>query len=347
MLEGNFMGKQHTRHHFSHNGEKTMENDVLSPKVKKITRDDVKIKIHYVDSLGHEIAKSKTIKGHYLDKLDIPWQEIPGYVLSSVTNFQQTFIPNSDGIYLVYVNQLSAPVIVYHRNSHGQLISDPQYLEGKLNQSFDSHPLQEANHFLIHTPNNASGQFTDKVQEQEYIYNVRPIRELKIQKNLYVKTQNNTNVFSEPLSKDPLDKKLPYGTSWKVFGAVSETYNNIIWYNLGGNTWVPSSEKITTEIVNRPTTKQEMLNSPLNQSVNDISYTYSVIDSMNINRNVKVLYYSDQYITAWKTPYGDMDNQRFKGDQQVFVNKIVQLDNYSVWAQLDDGYYVESKYLNL
>jgi len=68
---------------------------------------------------------------------------------------------------------------------------------------------------------------------------------------------------------------------------------------------------------------------------------------MNINRSVKVLYYSDQFITAWKTPYGDMDNQRYRGNQEVFVKQLVQLDNYSVWAQLDDGYYIESKYLNL
>ena len=123
------MGKKNNKH-FSHNGERTMENDLLSPKVKKIARDDVEIKVHYVESLGKDITQPTTIKGHYLDKLDIPWKEIPGYVLSSVTNFQQTFIPNSDGIYLVYASQLSAPVIVYHRNTDGNLISDPQYING-------------------------------------------------------------------------------------------------------------------------------------------------------------------------------------------------------------------------
>ena len=90
-----------------------------------------------------------------------------------------------------------------------------------------------------------------------------------------------------------------------------------------------------------------MLNSPLAQSAENISYTYSVIDSMPINKSVKVMYYRDQYITAWKTPYGDMDNQRYQGGQNVFVKQLVQLDNYSVWAELKDGYYVESKYLNI
>ncbi|KRK82642.1 MucBP domain-containing protein [Companilactobacillus bobalius] len=324
-----------------------MENDVLSPKVKKIARDDVEIKVHYVDSLGKEISKPVTIKGHYLDKLDIPWQEIPGYVLSSVTNFQQTFIPNSDGIYLVYASQLSAPVIVYHRNTDGNLIADPQYLEGELNRQFDSHPLQEADHFLVHSPKESHGQFTDKVQEQEYVYNVLPVREFKIKKNLYIRTKDNVNVFSEPTSKTPLDKPLPFGTDWKVYRAVQETYNSTIWYNLGGNTWIPSSERIMTRIIQRPKSQQEMLKSPLSETANNISYTYSVIDSMNINRSVKVLYYSEQFITAWKTPYGDMDNQRYRGNQSVFVKTLVQLDNYSVWAQLDDGYYIESKYLNL
>ncbi|MDR4934644.1 MucBP domain-containing protein [Companilactobacillus paralimentarius] len=324
-----------------------MENDVLSPKVKKIARDDVEIKVHYVDSLGKEISKPVTIKGHYLDKLDIPWQEIPGYVLSSVTNFQQTFIPNSDGIYLVYASQLSAPVIVYHRNTDGNLIADPQYLEGELNRQFDSHPLQEADHFLVHSPKEPHGQFTNKVQEQEYVYNVLPVREFKIKKNLYIRTKDNVNVFSEPTSKVPLDKPLPFGTDWKVYRAVQETYNSTIWYNLGGNTWIPNSERIMTRIIQQPTSQQEMLRSLLSETASNISYTYSVIDSMNINRSVKILYYSDQFVTAWKTPYGDMDNQRYQGGQFVFVKTLVQLDNYSVWAQLDDGYYIESKYLNL
>jgi hypothetical protein len=282
-----------------------------------------------------------------LAKLDIPWKEIPGYVLSSVTNFQQTFIPNSDGIYLVYANQLSAPVIVYHRNTDGNLIADPQYLLGELNRDFDTQPLEEANHFLVRSPRRAKGQFTKRVQEQEYVYNVLPIKNYKINKNLFIETTDNVNVYSQPLSKTPLEKTLPYGTTWKAYRAVQETYNNTIWYNLGGNTWIPSTENIKPQIIKQQSSRQEMLNSPLAQAANNISYTYSVIDNMDINRSVKVLYYDDQFITAWKTPYGDMDNQRYRGGQDVFVKKIVQLDNYSVWAELDDGYYVESKYLNL
>lgn len=340
------MGKKNNTD-FSHKGERTMENDVLSPKVKKIARDDVEIKVHYVDSLGKDITQPTTIKGHYLAKLDIPWKEIPGYVLSSVTNFQQTFIPNSDGIYLVYANQLSAPVIVYHRNTDGNLIADPQYLLGELNRDFDTQPLEEANHFLVRSPRRAKGQFTKRVQEQEYVYNVLPIKNYKINKNLFIETTDNVNVYSQPLSKTPLEKTLPYGTTWKAYRAVQETYNNTIWYNLGGNTWIPSTENIKPQIIKQQSSRQEMLNSPLAQAANNISYTYSVIDNMDINRSVKVLYYDDQFITAWKTPYGDMDNQRYRGGQDVFVKKIVQLDNYSVWAELDDGYYVESKYLNL
>lgn len=341
------MGKKTRQHHFSHNGEKTMENDVLSPKVKKIARDDVEIKVHYVNSLGKDIAKPVTITGHYLAKLDIPWQEIPGYVLSSVTNFQQTFIPNSDGIYLVYASQLSAPVIVYHRNTDGNLIADPQYLSGDLNREFDTQPLEDANNFLVHSPKKASGQFTSKVQEQEYIYNVLPIKKYRTNKDLFIETSANVNVFDQPLSNVPLDKTLPYGTSWKVYRAVQETYNGTIWYNLGGNTWVPSTESIATKIIKQNSSRQEMLNSPLSQTAANISYTYSIIDNMPINKSVKVMYYRDQYITAWKTPYGDMDNQRYQGGQNVFVKQLVQLDNYSVWAELKDGYYVESKYLNI
>ncbi|MQS98552.1 MucBP domain-containing protein [Companilactobacillus halodurans] len=341
------MGKKIKNEQFSHNGERTMENDVLSPKVKKIARDDVEIKVHYVDSIGKEIIQPTTIKGHYLDKLDIPWKEIPGYILSSVTNFQQTFIPNSDGIYLVYASQLSAPVIVYHRNTEGNLISDPQYLIGDLNRKFDTKPLEEANRFLIHGPKKPTGQFTQQVQEQEYTYNLLPVRNYQISKDLFIQTSNNVRVFDQPLSKKPLEKVLPYGTTWKVYRAVQESYNNIIWYNLGGNTWIPSTENITPKEIKKESSRQEMLDSPLAETASNISYTYSVIDSMNINRSVEIMYYKDQYITAWQTPYGDMDNQRYRGGEKVLVKKLVQLDNYSVWAELSDGFYIESKYLNI
>ena len=335
------------KHNISHKGERTMDNNVLSPKIKKIARDDIEIKVNYVDSLGNDILPATTIKGHYLDKLEIPWKEVPGYVLSSVNNFQQTFIPNDDGIYLVYSSQLSAPVIVYHRNTDGNLISDPEYLEGKLNQKFDTHPLEEASRFLTKAPKSSTGKFTSEVQEVEYIYNVTPIKTIKIEDNLYIETINNAHVFNEPLSNVPLEKTLPFGTTWKIYRAMKETYNSRIWYNLGGNIWVPNTESVKTTIIKQPSLRKALLNSPLTENANNISYTYSVIDQMNINREVKIMYYADQYITAWKTPYGDMDNHRFHGEQQVYVQKLVQLDNYSVWAKLDDGYYIESKYLNL
>jgi hypothetical protein len=321
-----------------------MKNSLISHGVKKLTRKDIKIEINYVDSLGNPLAQSVTLDGHYLDKLDMPWKTIPGYVLSSIQNFQQTFIPNSDGIFLIYSRQMAAPVVVYHRNTRGELISDPQYLTGELNKSYQAQPLADAQRYLINNPQNVQGHFSDHVQEYEFIYNTTPLNPQDIPDNLFVQVLTNAQVFDEPLAPAPLQKQLPYSTTWHVFEALAETYSNVVWYNLGGSIWIPSSENINVITIENYTTEQKMLNTPLAQNANNISFTYQVIDSMTINRIVTV---NNNNITAWQTPYGEMINDRYKGVGSVYVNQLLQLDNQSVWAELSDGYYVESKYLNM
>ncbi len=345
------MGKTRKRTSSPNYGDTNMNNNLVSSKVKKITRNDVVVTINYVDSIGNPISEPVTLQGHYMDALDMPWKTIPGYVLSSVQNFQQSFIPNSDGIYLIYFKQIAAPVVVYHRNTNGELISDPQFLYGELNKDYQAKPLAEAERFLVNYPKKAKGQFSSQVQEYEFVYNTIPLVRYKIDKDLFIKTNNDVNVFEEPGSKVPLQLPIPHDSTWRVYKALKETYSNIIWYNLGGSTWIPSSEEITPVVLKEYTAKQieqqRQLNNPLNATANNISYIYQIIDSRNINRPAKILYYEDQNITAWETPYGVMDNKRYRGAQEVFVNRLIQLDNYSVWAELKDGYYIESKYLNL
>lgn len=324
-----------------------MTNNLISQNIKKLNRNDVSITIRYVDSVGKSIADPVTIKGHYLDKLDFPWKSIPGYVLSSIQNFQQTFIPNDDGISLIYSQQVAAPVVVYHRNTRGELISNPQYLTGDLNKTYNAQPLDDAAKYLVKNQKPASGTFSNEVKEYEFVYNTASLEKVDIPDNLFVQTLSNSNVYEQPNAPYPLEKQIPYNTSWHVYEALKETYRNTYWYNLGGSTWISSQENIKTLNIKNYTMTQKMLNTPLSANVDNISFTYQVIDSIDINRRVKVLYYADRSVTAWETPYGDMISNKYQGGQQVFVIRLIQLDNQSVWAQLEDGYYIESKYLDL
>ncbi|MQS45602.1 hypothetical protein FHL02_02315 [Lactobacillus salsicarnum] len=325
-----------------------MENNLLNnDQVKKISRDDVEIEVHYIDSLGNQLADSTYLTGHYLDNLEMPWKTIPGYVLSSIKNFQQSFIPNDDGIYLIYFTQIAAPVIVYHRNTKGELIADPQYLTGDLNKSYQAEPLEEARNFLVDYPKSVKGHFSDKVQEYEFIYDTMQMADHEVPSNLFIQTKNNVPVYEQPAGKQPLSQTLPYDTTWRVFKAVQENYNETVWYNLGGNIWISEKEEIKTFTIDQFNEEQKLLSSPLGATVNNISFTYTVVDSMDIERSVKVLFYANQYVTAWETPYGTIVSNRYQGGQSVFVKRLIQLDNQSVWAELDDGHYMESKYLNL
>lgn len=341
------MGKHSHKLFSSHNRKKSMENNLMNNNVKKLSRDDIQIDVHYIDSNGNKLAESTTLTGHYLDNLKMPWKTIPGYVLSSIQNFQQTFIPNSDGIYLIYFTQMAAPVIVYHRNTQGELISDPQYLTGDLNKSYQAEPLPEARNFLVDYPKNVTGRFSDKVQEYEFIYDTMQMDDYDIPKNLFIQTNNNVPVYEQPAGQSPLNQPLPYDTTWRVFKAVKENYNEVVWYNLGGDIWVSDQADIKTFTINHFSEEQKLLDNPLGASVDNISFTYSVINSMDINRPVKILFYDNQDITTWETPYGTIINTRYQGGQAVYVKKLLQLDNNSVWAQLDNGNYIESKYLDL
>ncbi|MFD1419313.1 MucBP domain-containing protein [Companilactobacillus keshanensis] len=324
-----------------------MTDSLISQKIKKIHRNDVSITIRYIDSVGNPVSDSVTVEGHYLDKLDIPWKSIPGYVLSSIQHFQQSFIPSEEGISLIYAQQIAAPVIVYHRNINGELISNPQYLTGDLNKTYQAQPLDDAAKYLIKNQKSANGTFSNEVKEYEFVYNTASLENVDIPDNLFVQTLSNSNVFEKPNAPYALEKQLPYNTSWHVYKALKETYREIYWYNLGGSTWISSQENIKTLNIKNYTMTQKMLNTPLASNVDNISFTYQIIDSIDINKKVKILYYSDQNITAWETPYGDMNSKHYKGSQQVFVIRLIQLDNQSIWAQIDDGYYIESKYLNL
>lgn len=324
-----------------------MENNLLNNNIKKISREDVQIEVHYIDSNGNKLADSTVLTGHYLADLKMPWKTIPGYVLSSIKNFQQTFIPNDDGIYLIYFTQIAAPVIVYHRNTNGELIADPQYLTGDLNKSYQAEPLPEAKNYLVDFPKKVTGRFSDKVQEYEFIYDTMQMNDYDVPNNLFIQTKNNVPVYDRPASSEPLSQTLPYDTTWRIFKAVKENYNETVWYNLGGDVWISENEEIKTFKIQQFTEEQKMLKSPLNANMNNISFTYSIVNSMDVNRPVKILYYANQGITAWETPYGTIVKNRYQGGQTVYVNKLIQLDNDSVWAQLNNGNYIESKYLNI
>lgn len=324
-----------------------MTNNLISQNVKRLNRKDVSITIRYIDSLGNPVADAVTLEGHYLDKLEIPWKSIPGYVLSSIRHFQQTFIPSEEGISLIYSQQIAAPVVVYHRNTRGELISNPEYLTGELNKSYNAQPLEDAAKYLVKNQKSAKGTFSNEVKEYEFVYNTASLEKVDIPDNLFVQTLSNSNVYEQPNAPYPLEKQIPYNTSWHVYEALKETYRDTYWYNLGGSTWVSSQENIKTLNIKNYTLTQKMLNTPLATNVDNISFTYQIIDSIDINRRVKVLYYSDRSVTAWETPYGNMINNRYQGGQQVFVIRLIQLDNQSIWAQIEDGYYIESKYLDL
>ncbi|WP_129044631.1 MucBP domain-containing protein [Companilactobacillus metriopterae] len=308
-------------------------------KVEKIIRNDILIEVNYLDSVGNKLRDSKTIQGKYLDDLDVPFQTIPGYILSTVQNFQKKFIPNSDGINIIYAKQVAAPVIIYHRNIDDKLIADPIFLTGKFNGTFQAKPLEEARNFLVESPKVVSGKFTDQVQEFEFKYNTQKLTPYIIPNNLFLETFNSTQVFERANINYPINRTIPMNSTWKIFHAMKEGYTNRIWYNLGADIWVPSTEDVSTFKI--PPYQLE------NQSQIKNSYNYKVIDISEINQYTNIGNFHEHSVTGWVQPYGKMLIGYYQSNQRVFVKNLILLENNSVWAELDDGNYVERQYLNI
>lgn len=308
---------------------------MTATKTRVMPKADVKITIHYVDSLGRQLLPPVTVSGQYKAQLDIPWQTIPSYVLASIHHFQKIFMPNPNGIYLIYAKQMAAPIVVYHRDTNGQLISPPEFLRGNLNSDYDAQPLLNMHQFVQDVHPKAQGTFSKTAEQIQITYETMQLSPLTLQTDTYVELLAQTRVYSEPDTAHLLAKPLPNQSTWRVYQALKEKTNGRVWLNLGGSIWIIAHNLNVVDHY-----QPQALPEPTALKLN-----YQVIYSDETCQNAVVNMPQNQPVTAWDEPYGQPMKSDLHQGEVILVTQMIQLDNNSLWAQLADGQYVEAKYL--
>lgn len=301
----------------------------------RIIPKSISVTIHYVDSLGRQLLPSVTVKGPYETTLTIPWETVPSYILVSIHHFQKTFLPNPHGIYLIYAKQTAAPVVVYHRDTQGKLLSPPEFLRGNLNSDYTVKPLSGMQQFTQSIQPISEGTFGKETTQINITYETMQLFPLEIKPHTYVRLLQATTVFSQPDTTQPLEKPLPKQSIWRVYQGMKEKTNQRVWFNLGGFIWI-----IAQNIQVVDDYQPKLLVPP------HTSASLEVKSDLPIQQQAVVHTYRKEALSTWDTPYGQTLDYKLYPEEVVFVTHQLQLADTSLWAQLDNGAFVESKYLS-
>ncbi|STP32858.1 LPXTG-domain-containing protein cell wall anchor domain protein [Enterococcus casseliflavus] len=133
--------------------------------------DAAPVTVKYQDSEGNQLADPTVLSG----KIGLPYEseakEIPGwYVVETPDNVSGTFSDVAQEVVYVYERSDAAPVTVKYQDSEGNQLADPTVLSGKIGLPYESEAKEIPGWYVVETPDNASGTFSDAAQEVVYVY---------------------------------------------------------------------------------------------------------------------------------------------------------------------------------
>ncbi|WP_429974980.1 MucBP domain-containing protein [Enterococcus sp. DIV0840c] len=133
--------------------------------------DAAPVTVKYQDSEGNQLAEPSILSGKVGLPYDSDPKEIPGwYVVETPDNASGTFSEEAQEVLYVYERSDAAPVTVKYQDSEGNQLAEPSILSGKVGLPYDSEPKEIPGWYVVETPSNASGIFTEDPQEVVYVY---------------------------------------------------------------------------------------------------------------------------------------------------------------------------------
>ena len=133
--------------------------------------DAAPVTVKYQDSEGNQLSEPRILSG----KVGLPYasaaKEIPGwYVTETPDNASGTFTEDPQEVVYVYDRSDAAPVTVRYVDTEGNQLSEPHILSGKVGLPYESEAKEIGGWYVVETPDNASGTFTEDPQEVVYVY---------------------------------------------------------------------------------------------------------------------------------------------------------------------------------
>jgi surface protein len=163
--------------------------------------DAAPVTVKYEDTEGNQLSEPTILSG----KVGLPYEskpkEIPGwYVPEMPSNVSGTFTEEAQEVIYIYDRSDAAPVTVKYEDTEGNQLSEPTILSGKVGLPYESKPKEISGWTVKEIPDNASGTFTNDVQEVIYVYH-------KEENNGGQNTPEKENPENE--KEDSNDPKLP------------------------------------------------------------------------------------------------------------------------------------------
>ena len=181
--------------------------------------DAAPVTVKYQDTEGNQLAEPSILSG----KVGLPYEseakEIPGwYVIETPDNASGTFTEDPQEVVYVYDRSDAAPVTVRYLDTEGNQLSEPSTLSGKVGLPYESEAKEIPGWYVIETPDNASGIFTEEPQEVVYIYALNKIDSEQDNSDNDLPTDNN---FSDS------NKRLP-NTGESLIGQLSMVLTGLL-----------------------------------------------------------------------------------------------------------------------
>ncbi|WP_261806355.1 MucBP domain-containing protein [Lapidilactobacillus luobeiensis] len=315
-----------------------------SGQVTRRQHQDLAVLIRYLDSTAHQLAEPRQIWGAFRSELKIPWQTIPGYLLYDIRHYQTQFLLNQTEIDLIYTKQLAAPLMVFHEDETGQLLAPPAFIHGELNRAFAIEPLTRYREDFVRVDHDPHGVFGQTVQQLHFHYRLTAgQRPLTLTRDNAVTMRQPKQAYSSPHYGQPLAWPLPAGSTWQIFTTVKNPRDHSVWFNLGGDLWIDS---LNTQLQQHPDLPQPA--SPAKPTAQLLaSMPFAILTRDETVRRGQIKASPSFPISQWTFPYGRVITQRLADRTEVGVKCLLTLENGSQWVQLDSGYYIEMKYLQV
>ena len=154
-------------------------------KAETYVRMGLPITIHHVDESGKQIAKDTIFPGNFGDPYSIIGDSVAGYTLkagqSPVTGIYDNDEDKEREFTFIYIKspESSAPikgegVLVHYQDEQGRTIAPDEVLNGNIGDGYVSAAKEIAGYTLKTRPKNATGFFSDTIQNVIYVYSKIP-----------------------------------------------------------------------------------------------------------------------------------------------------------------------------
>ena len=154
-------------------------------KAETYVRMGLPITIHHVDESGKQIAEDTIFPGNLGDPYSIIGDPVAGYTLkagqSPVTGFYDNDEDKEREFTFIYIKspESSAPikgkgVLVHYQDEQGRTIAPDEVLNGNIGDGYVSAAKEIAGYTLKTRPKNATGFFSDTIQNVIYVYSKIP-----------------------------------------------------------------------------------------------------------------------------------------------------------------------------